>query len=94
MRKQDNDIVDSGLPVCEVVDVDYLGGHRLHLRFSDGAEGEVDLAPLTQQDIFKGLSDTRQFIRFGLERGTLVWSDSLDVSPEYLREHIEIHPGV
>lgn len=89
MKPYDNDIVDSGLPICEVVDVTYLGGHRLHLWFNDGVDGEIDLSPLTEQEVFRGLSDPKQFIRFGLEHGTLVWSDALDISPEYLREHVK-----
>ncbi len=86
--KRDMDIVDSGHEVCHVIDVEYLGGHRLHLWFNDGADGEIDLSPLTERGVFQALKDTKAFTQFGLEHGTLVWSDKLDIAPEYLREHI------
>ena len=92
--KREMDIVDSGKEPCRVIDLEYLGGHRLRLWFNDGEEGEIDLAPLTEKEAFHQLRDPKQFIRFGLEHGTLVWSDNLDISPEYLREHIEARPSV
>ncbi len=87
--KREMDIIASGKEPCRVIDLEYLGGHRLRLWFNDGAEGEIDLASLTEKETFQELSDPKQFIRFGLEHGTLVWSDALDISPEYLRQHIQ-----
>lgn len=82
--RPDNDIVDSGIARQRVVDVDYLGGHRLHLWFNDGHEGEVDFTELLDDPIYARLKDERKFIAFGLERGTLVWSDQIDIAPEAL----------
>jgi len=82
------DIVSTGNPLPRVVDVDYLGGHTLFLRFQDGKEGQVDLSEWVKRDMFSRLQDPRQFIQFGLEHGTLVWADKLDISPEYLYRHV------
>lgn len=78
------DIVDSGIVLHRVVDVDYLGGHKLHLWFSDGAEGNVDFAPLLADPVYSALSNERDFTAFGLEHGTLVWSKEIDIAPETL----------
>ena len=84
---KNNDIIDSGVFLPEVVDVDYLGEHKLFLRFQDGKEGKIDLSDLVKEGIFSKLQDRKQFIQFGLEHGTLVWSNQLDISPEYLYSH-------
>ena len=73
---------------CKIIDVEYLGGHRLHLSFNDGAEGDVDLSDVVQQGVFQSLRDPIQFTRFGLEHGTLIWNNQLDIAPEFLRERL------
>jgi hypothetical protein len=85
---QDDDIVDTEKNLLKVVDVEYLGGHRLFVRFDDGKQGNVDLSSLVKEGIFSELQDSNQFAQFGLERGTLVWSNRLDISPEYLYRQI------
>lgn len=82
----ENDIVDSGRPLLHITNVEYLGGHKLHLWFNDGVDGIVDLSDLPKREMFKGLQDPKKFIQFGLEFGTLVWSDDLDVAPEFLHD--------
>ena len=85
----DNEIVGRPNHSVKVEDVEYLGGLRLRLAFDDGAVGEFDFTELTKQPVFESLADPEKFIQFGLEHGTLVWSDALDISPEYLRSKIQ-----
>ena len=70
--------------------VEYRGGHRLWLQFSDGAEGEVDLAQSLDGTLFLPLRDPRVFaeVRLDPELRTLSWPNGADLAPEYLRDLI------
>ena len=66
----------------DVVAVTYLGEHRLRLRFDDGVEGEVDLAPrLEFRGVFAPLKDPRYFGRVRVEPdgGTICWPNDADI---------------
>ncbi len=89
MMLQGNYIVGSPNNCIKVEDVEYLGGLKLRLAFNDGAVGEFDFTELTKKGVFRELADPYKFIQFGLQHGTLVWSEYLDISPEYLRSNIE-----
>ncbi len=82
-------LVDSGIPIPGIIDVEYLGGHKLHLLFDDGKEGDIDLAPAIERVLpYHELRDPNRFIQFGLVGGTLVWSDDLDMAPDWLYEEM------
>lgn len=82
------DIVSTGISLTKVIDVDYLGNHQLNLTFNDGKEGKVDLSDWVKTHYDGKLEDEYEFIQFGLERGTLVWKNNIDISPEYLYEQV------
>lgn len=76
----------------EVVEVRHLGGHRLFLRFADGAEGEVDLGSRLRFDgVFAPLRDPAAFgrVRLDPELGTVVWPSGADLCPDVLRGMLE-----
>ena len=77
-------IIDSGKDSCKIIDVEYLGDKKLHLSFNDGIEGDIDLSFLTKTKPYSALKNKKTFIAFGLEHGTLVWANNLDISPELL----------
>lgn len=81
---RDLDIIGNSLSTPRVIDVDYPGGYTLHLWFDNGTDGEVDFTPLLDDPIYSQLKNERDFIAFGLERGTLVWSKDIDIAPEML----------
>ena len=64
-----------------------LGGHRVWLRFDDGAEGEIDLAGELDGPVFEPLRDPAYFARFTVD-DTLVWPNGADFAPELLRERL------
>ncbi len=66
-----------------IVEARYLGGHRVWLRFSDGLEGEVDLASALSGEIFAPLRDVAYFANFSVDR-TLTWPNGADFAPESL----------
>jgi hypothetical protein len=66
------------------VEVRYLGGHRVWLRFDDGAEGEVDLGSrLMFHGVFEPLADPANFAKVWVdhELGTICWPTGADVDP-------------
>lgn len=78
--------------LLHILDVDYVGGYRIWLRFDDGAEGEVDLAGELAGPVFQPLQDLRVFRQFRLhpELRTLVWPNGADFAPEFLRGKLSV----
>jgi hypothetical protein len=79
----------------DIVAVKPLPGHRLHLRFEDGAEGEVDFTALVPfEGVFAALSDPGVFasVRVDPELGTIVWPNGADLDPDVLYATITGQP--
>jgi len=65
-----------------------LPGYRLWLRYSDGAEGEVDLSDLARRGVFKAWEDKAFFEAVTIdEAGAVAWGEGIDLCPDalYLR---------
>lgn len=66
-----------------VASIEYLSGHRLHVRFRDGAEGDVDFAKLMKfhGDLGAPLRDPKYFARAFVdpEGGFVAWPNGADV---------------
>ncbi len=73
-----------------VVEARYLGGYVLWLRFSDGAEGEIDLEGELWGEVFEPLKDPAYFaqVRLDPELDTVAWPNGADLAPEFLRAGI------
>ena len=68
-----------------------LAGYRLHLRFEDGVEGEVDVSGLVRFDgIFAALRDHAFFeqVRVNTELGAIYWPNGADLDPDVLYSRI------
>ena len=73
--------------VAEITEAKVIAGHRLMLRFNDGAEGEVDLAGvLSFHGVLAPLADPGYFsrVRVDPEAGTIVWPNGSDLDPDVL----------
>ena len=70
--------------ILHVTRAEYIAGHRVHLWFNDGTDGQVDLAGLLNGPVFELLRDVDYFKRFQLEGHTLAWDNGADFAPEYL----------
>jgi len=71
----------------DVTFVEYVRDYVLRVRFSDGLEGEVDLAKELNGRVFRPLRDTHLFaqVRVHPELRTVVWPNGADLAPEFLR---------
>lgn len=75
--------------LVHVTGVRYLGGYRLWLQFSDGAEGEIDLEGELWGEVFEPLKDPAFFALAKLDLDTVTWPNGADLAPEFLRANIQ-----
>ncbi len=61
------------------------------LRFHDGTEGEIDLAPELDGAVFEPLKDPDVFRSFTIhpELRTLVWPNGANLAPEFLHDNVK-----
>jgi hypothetical protein len=78
--------------LSRIVEAHYTAGFKTWIRFSDGAEGEVDLSRELTGPIFAPLRNVEEFRRVSLhpELRTLVWPNGADLAPEFLREMLRV----
>lgn len=64
----------------------------VHLRFTDGTEGDVDLRDGLYGEIFELLKHPAFFRQFSVhpEFRTLVWRNGADIAPEFLYEKAQL----
>jgi len=75
----------------DIVAVKPFAPYRLHIRFDDGVEGEVDVArEIEFRGVFEPLKDPEFFaqVRVDAEMGTVVWSNGADLDPMVLYSRI------
>ena len=82
------------------VEVEPRKGFKLWLRFSDGAEGVVDLSRLVGRGVFRcwDAADTFEAVRIA-EHDAVVWGDDVELCPDALYLQVtgkavdELKPG-
>jgi hypothetical protein len=75
-----------------VADVQALEGYRLHVRFVDGTEGEVNLSALVRSPeagVFAPLADSALFSRAFVQYGAVTWPGGLDLAPDAMHRAIK-----
>jgi hypothetical protein len=73
--------------LVDIVEARPLGGYRVHLRFEDGVEADVDLGDLIRfEGVFAPLRDPARFaeLRVHAELGTICWPGGADLDPDVL----------
>jgi hypothetical protein len=73
---------------------EYVAGHRIHVWFNDGTDGEVNLGEVLSGPIFEPLRDVTYFKLFRLEGHTLSWPNGADFAPEYLHSLVRAESAV
>ena len=75
----------------DIVEARPLGQHRLHLRFEDGVEGEVDIAAMVPfTGMLAPLADPAYFAKLTTNpvSGTITWPNGADLDPDVLYAEI------
>jgi len=75
-----------------LVEARYVRDFVIWLRWSDGSQGEVDLAGELHGPVFEPLRDPVYFRSFIVspEMHTLVWPNGADLAPEFLHERTRV----
>jgi hypothetical protein len=78
--------------IPKVEEAHYVKDFVIHLRFSDGIEGDVDLADELHGDLFEPLKDQALFRQVSIhpEFHTLCWPNGADLAPEFLYERVQV----
>jgi hypothetical protein len=75
----------------DVKSVRPLSGHRLHLQFDDGVEGEVDIAALVAwHGVFEPLRNIEFFRQVAVhsELGVVCWPNGADLDTDVLYSEV------
>lgn len=75
----------------KVTRLESLGGFRLRVCFSDGAEGTHDFTAMLKEPgpVLEPLRDEADFARVFLEFGAPTWPNGFDMCPDWLRLEME-----
>ena len=79
----------------DIVAVQALNDYRLHLRFEDGIEGDVDVAKqINFTGVFAPLRDRAYFaqVRVNSDTGTICWPNDADLDPDVLYSIVSGEP--
>jgi hypothetical protein len=78
--------------MIHVTDARHVRDYVVWVRFSDGVEGEVDLANELDGPVFEPLRDPSFFrlVRFHPELHTIVSPNGADVAPECLHSRVRV----
>jgi hypothetical protein len=76
--------------MADVIEATHVRGYVIHVRFDDGATGDVDLAAELWGPMFEPLREPTKFIEFRVdpELGTIAWRNGADIAAEFLYEQI------
>ena len=74
--------------IVRVTGFEFVGTHRLVVRFSDATEQDIDFLPVLEGPVFGALQDPAVFSRVALDpdAGTLVWPNGADFDPGTLHD--------
>lgn len=72
--------------MIKIIEAHALDSCRLYVKFSDGAEGEVDLSALVVQGVFAAWRDPAFFdrVQIGSSGRSLDWGEQIDLSADSL----------
>jgi hypothetical protein len=79
----------------DVVSVEPLADHRLHVRFDDGVEGTVEVAQMVQfSGVFEPLRNQAFFAQAKVhpELGTVYWPNDADLDSDVLYATVTGNP--
>ena len=72
----------------DVVEVKAESGHRLFVRFTDGASGKVQLDLSELSGVLAPLRDPSFFERAFVDHGAVAWPGDIDLAPDAMYEQV------
>jgi hypothetical protein len=72
--------------MLSIISAKYQKDYKINLEFNNNQKGVVDLYDLVHEDennVFAKIKNKNLFKNFKVDY-TLIWSDELDIAPEYL----------
>lgn len=72
----------------DVIHVEPLNHLRLHVRFADGLQGEVELKESHLHGVFEALKDPELFRRVRCDQGFVEWPGDIDLAPDAMYRSI------
>jgi hypothetical protein len=77
-------------PPPDITDVSMVSHGVLHLTFSDGLTGEVDVLPRMWGPVFEQARTPEGFAKVAVdaEAGTIAWPGDADLAPDTLYERV------
>jgi hypothetical protein len=77
--------------MLSILSATYQGHHTIRLRFSDGVEGVADVSDDEWKGVLKPLENEDFFRCFVVDHGTIVWSNGVDIAPEFFYYKVTGH---
>ena len=72
-----------------VTEAKYIKDYKISITFENNESGVIDLEEVILQDkrpIFQELKDKAKFGKIKVDIDTVVWSNGLDLAPEFLHD--------
>jgi hypothetical protein len=78
--------------IPRIVEARHEHDFTVHVRFSDGTEGDVDLSDELYGEVFEPLKDPAVFRTVAVhpEFHTLCWPNGADLAPEFVYERVQV----
>ena len=73
---------------AKLQEASYAGDYRVHVRYANALEADVDLSDLLDHVFYAPLKDKKVFAQVKVDEETpvLVWPNDIDLAPELLHE--------
>lgn len=66
----------------KIESVKYVDGYTLHVKFTDGVEGHIELSDLVGKGIFKEIQNEALFAKLYTTGYSIAWSEELEIDSD------------
>jgi hypothetical protein len=82
-------ILNEGVSMYEIIEVEALSSYRVRVKFKDGVEGEVDLSDRLFGPMFEPLKDPDFFASVYIDEfGVICWPNKADIAPDTIYKQL------
>lgn len=78
--------------MIKIINAKHVSNYRIHLTFSDGAQGDFDMTTLLNNEtvLTRPIKAPEHFKAFFLELGALCWKNGLELSPSAIYREMKL----